>query len=224
MSYIKSLSIVEHKYPIINTVSYKIDFFETAIPEEYALLAEELYSNGQIKEHSRSGKTNWTFKIEDGNLHMIKIRSSETKITKTNCSCPLYQKEKACHHVFASFYELRKQIEILKAEKLTKQKSKSKRAYKKGGIRTSDFITNLSDTELKEFVRNYASNDKKFAASLKARFARKMINQNNESVYKSILDSIIGPIRIKDQKIGNAELRSFEYVTHELIQLSLIHI
>lgn len=45
-----------------------------------------------------------------------------------------------------------------------------------------------------------------------------MITQNNESVYKSILDSIIGPIRIKDQKIGGAELRSFEYVTNELIQ------
>lgn len=45
-----------------------------------------------------------------------------------------------------------------------------------------------------------------------------MINQNNESVYKSILDSIIGPIRVKDQKIGSAELRNFEYVTQELIQ------
>ncbi len=45
-----------------------------------------------------------------------------------------------------------------------------------------------------------------------------MINQNNESVYKSILDSIIGPIRIKDQKIGSAELRNFEYVTNELVQ------
>lgn len=45
-----------------------------------------------------------------------------------------------------------------------------------------------------------------------------MITQNNESVYKSILDSIIGPIRIKDQKIGGAELRSFEYVSNELIQ------
>jgi len=212
------LSIVKRKYPKINTVSYKIEFFETAIPAQYALPAEDLYSNGHIKEHTRSGKSNWTFKLVDEDTYEIQIKSSETTISKTNCTCAIYEKEKACQHVFACFYELRKQIEIDKKAKLEKQKSKTKRPYKKGGIRISDFITNLSETELKEFVRNYASNDKKFSASLKARFARKMINQNNESVYKSILDSIIGPIRIKDQKIGSAELRSFEYVTQELIQ------
>lgn len=212
------MSIVKRKNPKINTVSFKIEFFETAIPDAYALLAEDLHTNGHIKEYSKSGKSNWAFTLEDSDIYQIQIKSSETTISKTDCNCPIYQKEKACQHVFACFYELRKLIEEEKKTKQEQQQKKSKRAYKKGGVRISDFITNLSETELKEFVRNYASSDKKFAASLKARFARKMINQNNESVYKSILDSIIGPIRIKDQKIGSAELRSFEYVTQELIQ------
>ena len=156
--------------------------------------------------------------MEDGDIYQIQIRSSETTISKIECTCPIYQKETACQHVFACFYELRKLIEEEKKIRLEKQKNKPKRSYKKSGVRISDFISNLSETELKEFVRNYASYDKKFSASLKARFARKMINQNNESVYKSILDSIIGPIRIKDQKIGSAELRNFEHVTQELVQ------
>lgn len=120
--------------------------------------------------------------------------------------------------MFACFFELRKQIEITKQKKAEEAKKKRTKTRSKSGVKVTDFISNLSEQELKGFVRKYAASDKKFAASLKARFARKMINQSNESVYKSILDSIIGPIRIKDQKIGNAELRNFEYVTSELMQ------
>lgn len=188
------------------------------IPIEYSVAAEDIYSNGQIKSATQSGKSMWEFVVADGDIDQnIKIKSSESTVSKTQCSCSIYQANKICAHVFACFFELRKQIEIGKQKKAEAQKKK-RTTRSKSGIKVTDFITKLSEQELKNFVRKYASSDKKFAASLKARFARKMINQSNESVYKSILDSIIGPIRIKDQKVGNAELRNFEYVTSELMQ------
>jgi len=189
------------------------------IPIEYAVVAEDLYSTGSVKASQKSGKSIWEFDIEDESLlYKVKIKSSDSTVSKTQCSCSIYQANKICAHIFACFFDLRKQIEIAKEEKAKAQKNKRKQSNSKSGVKISDFIGKLTEDELKAFVRKYAASDKKFAASLKARFARKMINQSNESIYKSILDSIIGPIRIKDQKIGNAELRNFEYVTSELMQ------
>ena len=189
------------------------------IPIEYAVLAEDIYSNDHITSVEQSSKSMWDFVVKDGAINQqVKIKSSESTVSKIQCSCSIYQANKICAHVFACFFELRKQIEINKQKKAEAQKKKRTQTRTKSGIKVTDFISKLSEEELKGFVRKYAASDKKFAASLKARFARKMINQSNERVYKSILDSIIGPIRIKDQKVGNAELRNFEYVTAELMQ------
>lgn len=189
------------------------------IPIEYSVAAEDLYSMDIIQSFEQIGKSNWEFTLKhEDTTYKIKIKSSETTVSKTQCTCESYQNDKMCAHVFACFFELRKQIEILKQKKNEATKERKRTTRNKTGVKISDFISKLTEQELKAFVRKYAANDKKFAASLKARFARKMINQSNESVYKSILDSIIGPIRIKDQKIGSAELRNFEYVTSELIQ------
>lgn len=189
------------------------------IPIDFAIQAEDMYGNDVVRSFERSGKSQWEFEVEDQDeKYQVQIKASETTISKISCTCAKYKSENACAHIFACFYELRKQIEIAQQQKKEAKKTTARRTRGKGAVKVSDFITKLTESELKDFVRKYASNDKKFAASLKARFARKMINQSNESVYKSILDSIIGPIRIKDQKVGGAELRNFEYVCNELIR------
>lgn len=158
----------------------------------------------------------FSFEVDDDKVHQVEIQASSENIKKYQCSCDSFKTDQECSHVFACFYSLRKLIEsAAEDEKKAIRKMPAKRS--RTSLRISEFLSLISERELKDFVQNYGAKDKRFSAALKSRFARKMILNNNEGVYKNILDSIIGPMRLKDQKVGSAELRNFEYVTNELI-------
>lgn len=187
-----------------------ITLFETKIPEDNLLKAEELFDQKSFSKIKQVTKNNWEVIIIDNNIHYSShVTLKGDKITKAVCNCTNFSTSNFCGHLGASLLLIRKERDI----KDQKSISKSTRKTTAKPIAINTLLSSLTKNELVEFVTAKARNDKAFKLLLQARFVEKL----NEGQLEKFVESTFPIFTKANEKVAPAKLRVFVEITNELI-------
>lgn len=206
-------------------MNFEIKNIESNFPEEIIEQAEALLMEGLVYGITYLEKKIWSLKVaesyEDLNTDRafeVEIQLSGKKVKNWTCECDFFQQNKYCKHIVASLFALRKHL--LEAE-LAKQKNSIRATPAKHKRLTTISVLNSVDPEaLKNFVRAYARTDKKFALSLKARFAHTVEVENDKEKYLQLLQATFSAVITTKDKIKYNSLQQI----HALITDILDHV
>lgn len=192
-------------------MNFEIKNIESNFPEEIIEQAEALLMEGLVYGINYLEKRIWTMKVAESYEDLdadkgfeIEIQLSGKKVKNWTCECDFFQQNKYCKHIVAGLFALRKHL--LEIE-LSKQKAAIKATPAKHKRLTTISVLNSIDPEaLKNFVRAYARNDKKFALSLKARFAHTVEVDDDKDKYLQLLQATFNSVITTKDKIKYSSL------------------
>ncbi len=209
-------------------MNFEIKNIETNFPDNLVFQAEALMREDLIQSIQTLGKNLWTLKIgesydelQSGKAFEVEIQLSGKKVKAFTCECDFYQsestqsKDKTCKHIVTGLFALRKHL--LKKE-LEKQKSKVPSPTKHKKLTTVSVLNSVNSEALKNFVRAYARNDKKFALALKARFAHAVQVENPKEKYIQLLHSTINSVRSAKDKINYQGVQQIQSIVKDILE------
>lgn len=182
-------------------MNFALDHFELHFPPEIIPPGEQLYERKAISIYEEIEKNLWSFDVKDGSSYEIEILISPSKVVNYSCDCKHFKTNGSCKHIIAALYHLR----MIKTKKVERNSKPTRSVPKKLNI--PNILNQIDQSELKNFIRNYARKDKKFSTALKATFARKIELENNEEKYESILNSVIRPATGTDYSISAQSIK-----------------
>lgn len=207
-------------------MNFEIKNIETFFPEKVVEQAEALLQEGLVQSIVYLEKRIWTMKVgenyeelKSGNAFEVEIQMSGKKVKKGTCDCDFYQqnlsaKNNHCQHIVAGLFALRKhllEIELEKQKAIRVTPSKHKR------LTTVSVLNSVDPEALKNFVRAYARTDKKFALSLKARFAHAVEVENDKEKYLQLLQATFSSVTTTKDKIKYNSLQQVQLVVNDIL-------
>ena len=159
----------------------------------------------------------WTCQVKTNEVFEVEIQISPSKVKAYTCECPIYVKDKMCHHIVAGMLLVRKKIEERLAIKAEKQAAKEKKKPKSKRLTTSIILEQIPATALHDFLRAYAKENRNFALALKARFANTIDLSDDPDKYVHLLESSINAVRRQALRIGKKGIRQITKVSQELL-------
>jgi len=176
----------------INILKKDISFFETLVPEVLLVQAETYFDNGLTQlESSINGK----YVVFFDNTDRIVIQIKKSIIQSASCTCP---EKNVCTHIVTALFSVRK------------EESKPKRKHK---LSNENFISTISDDDLRHFVLGQMKSDKSFKTLLKARF---LVEVQGTEGFQKFLDSSFPPSKTTKVTPAQAEVRLFRNVSEEI--------
>lgn len=192
-----------------------LDLIESHFNESSMLSGEQLLdANEYIVDYDRGD----VLCRVSGNGYKADISKKIFDRLDYKCTCTPFETDAECQHVFLCLILYRKYLidRKTKAKQLKVRRSKNQKSIDIGLI-----LENLNTEELHNFLRSYASKDRKFSIAIKTKFAHKVELPNNSLKYKQILDSILSPISKKDEKVRQSDLKQLCKVIIELSHQSM---
>ncbi|MFK8104625.1 MAG: hypothetical protein AB8G15_19025, partial [Saprospiraceae bacterium] len=166
---------------------------ELHLEDEIIEQGEQLLARNQLEELNEIEKQLWAvrFRVQTKTIE-VELQLKAKRIQDCTCDCDLFQKTKCCPHVVASLLAVRTKLK----EKEAARKAKAAQNLAKKNTRSlklspGHILDSISHEELKHFVKRYATSNRQFGLSLKAKFARKINLPDPLEKYRSILDSTI---------------------------------
>ncbi|MFK8008152.1 MAG: hypothetical protein AB8H03_17475 [Saprospiraceae bacterium] len=168
----------------------------------------------------------WTMKVgesyeelKEGNAFEVEIQMSGKKVKRGTCDCDFYQqnlssKNNHCQHIVAGLFALRKH---LLEKELERQKAIRVTPFKHKRLTTISVLNSVDPEALKNFVRAYARTDKKFALSLKARFAHAVEVENDKEKYLQLLQATFSSVTTTKDKIKYNSLQQIQLVITDIL-------
>lgn len=195
-------------------MSSSLDFFELGYPDELVVQGEALYDAAAVKNISRVDKKLYVVTISDATAtHEVELLKPDLKSRVTTCDCLQHERYKACRHVVAALFGIRRQIQDEAAQKATSKERK--RSAKK--LTINDVLQQIDKDDLVRFVQGYAKKDKAFGTLLKAHFARQVDAVDAKNKYKQILTSVIKPVQTAVVHLTATQVRLYAHAATELV-------
>lgn len=158
-----------------------INNIEHYFDENLVLIAENILENKQVHALAKHEQGVWTADVQGFEVE-VQIKSS--KIVAYTCECP--KGNESCSHVVATIMLIRRRI----IQKNLEQQEKKERSFIPNKLNITAILKQISDDNIREFVRNYARTDKKFSTALKAAFIHK-VDVADDNKYYTYLRSIL---------------------------------
>ena len=191
-------------------MNFEIKNIESFFPEKVVEQAEALLHEGLVQGIVYLEKKIWTMRVgesyeelKDGKAFEVEIQLTGKKVKRVTCDCDFFQqnlsaKKNHCKHIVAGLFALLKHL--LKKE-IEKQKASRTTSFKHKKLTTVSVLNSVDSDALKNFVRAYARTDKKFALSLKARFAHAVEVENDKEKYLQLLQATFSSVITSKDKI-----------------------
>lgn len=207
-------------------MNFEIKNIETFFPEKVVEQAEALLQEGLVQGIVYLEKKIWTMKVgeayedlKEGKAFEVEIQLTGKKVKRGTCDCDFYQQNLAsknnhCKHIVAGLFALRKHLLEIK---LAKQKAVKTTSFKHKRLTTISVLNSVDPESLKNFVRAYARTDKKFALSLKARFAHAVEVENDKEKYLQLLQATFSSVTTTKDKIRYKSLPQIQLVITDIL-------
>jgi len=207
-------------------MNFEIKNIETFFPEKVVEQAEALIQEGLVQGIVYLEKKIWTMKVGEsyeelkkGNTFEVEVQLTGKKVKRGTCDCDFYQqnlsaKNNHCQHIVAGLFALRKH---LLEKELERQKAIRVTPFKHKRLTTISVLNSVDPEALKNFVRAYARTDKKFALSLKARFAHAVEVENEKEKYMQLLQATFSSVTTTKDKIRYNSLQQIQLVITDIL-------
>jgi hypothetical protein len=207
-------------------MNFEIKNIEIFFPEKVVEQAEGLIQEGLVEGIAYLEKKIWTMKVGEsyeklkkGDAFEVEIQMSGKKVKRGTCDCDFYQqnltlKNNHCQHIVAGLFALRKH---LLEKELERQKTVRVTPFKHKKLTTISVLNSVDPEALKNFVRAYARTDKKFALSLKARFAHAVEVENDKEKYLQLLQATFTSVTTTKDKIKYSSLQQIQLVITDIL-------
>ena len=156
----------------------------------------------------------WTASFEGEPSVESEIQLGRKNVKASSCDCPVFHQHGICVHIAASLLRLR-QLQQQKKQQKAQQQRRTKSSSK---LTTAAILRQVEQHALKEFVRDYARNNRPFALAFKARFAQIIRDIDDDFKYQHLISSIIGTIKRPGAKLSKTGLRQINQLLDELHQ------
>ncbi len=166
---------------------------ELHLEDEIIEQGEQLLARNQLEQLIEIEKQLWAarFMVQTKVIE-VELQLKAKRIQDCTCDCDLFQKTKCCPHVVASLLAVRTKLKEKDAARKAKAAQRlAKRNTSALKLSPGHILDTISHEELKHFVKRYATSNRQFGLSLKAKFARKINLPDPLEKYRSILDSTI---------------------------------
>jgi hypothetical protein len=195
-------------------MSRSLDFFELGYPDELVVQGEALYDAAAVQAIRKVDKKLYVVTVEDATAtHEVELLKPRLKSRATTCDCMQHDRYKACRHVVAALFGLRRQVQEEESQKASSKERK--RSAKK--LTINDVLQQIDKDELVRFVQGYAKKDKAFGTLLKAHFARQVDAVDAKNKYKQILTSVIKPVQTAQVHLTATQVRLYAHAATELV-------
>lgn len=201
--------IINLHFKVIN-LAVDLKNIESLYNEELVIAGELLFESKKVIDLITSEHGLHFAKIKDGKTYEVEILHPFAKRQKVSCECSFFLQSGICKHIVATLFSIRNQSKI-------KQLSKTNVAHKAkpSKLVVSHILEEINASDLKQFVKSYARNDKKFETQLKVAFARKIDLADNQEKYKNILNAIVRPVTGAQLQVSAADVRVLGQVLDE---------
>lgn len=170
---------------------------EAHVEDRFLIIGETLYEQGKVVELTEVERHLWIATVV-GNE--VEVQITPSKVRACTCECDRYRAEDMCEHITAVLLKLRRETDRAKTKKAREKAKKSApRVAKK--LTTGVILQNISDAELKNYVRDYAKTNRAFALALKARFAASVPMADDREKFYQLLDTTIKDVRTKQDRV-----------------------
>ncbi len=207
-------------------MNFEIKNIEIFFPEKVVEQAEGLLQEGLVQGIVYLEKKIWAMKVgesyeelKEGIAFEVEVQLTGKKVKRGTCDCDFYQqnlssKNNHCQHIVAGLFALRKH---LLEKELERQKTLRVSPFKHKRLTTISVLNSVDPEALKKFVRAYARTDKKFALSLKARFAHAVEVENEKEKYLQLLQATFSSVTTTKDKIKYSSLQQIQLVITDIL-------
>ncbi|MEL6865099.1 MAG: hypothetical protein AAFP19_11795, partial [Bacteroidota bacterium] len=141
----------------------------------------------------------------------VEVQISPAKVLAYTCECPTFQVQGRCMHIVIAFLQIR-------AEKARQQAHKKNAEPTVKKLTTSAILKQIDQEALKQFLRQYARENRDFALALKANFAHLVPLANHREKYKQLYEAVLNSIKQPLQKINAKGVGQIEKVINQIHQ------
>ena len=194
-------------FPIANYFMY--------LPEYLLDSAESLIREDKVYLRRRKNSL-WIFDIEDGQNLEVEVLTGRKQVKSFTCDCEKYQAHGICIHVVAAIRKIAEQTASEVREKRKKEASTKKSPIRY--LQTRMLLDEVSERDLREFVRSYAQEDHKFALRFKARFAHHVQTKDDLNKYFSLIKKFDSTL--SKSKLNATKLRRLNTYIEDLLALA----
>lgn len=171
----------------------------------------ELYFDQNKIELKPTSNTNCAIGVivEPEAIYEAHLQNINSKSINCSCNCTYFIKEqKVCDHIIGTY---------LKYLSTQKKSSSTTNTSLPKSLNVHNLLETVTLDELSGFVKYYAGKDRKFLTALKIHFAKNVTLVDNADKYKNILDTIIKPITLKNQRLMAADWNMFNHLCKDLV-------
>lgn len=168
---------------------------EAHVDDRFFMVGETLYEQGKVSDLSEAERHLWLANVV-GNE--VEIQITPSKVRACTCECKRYEEEEMCEHITAVLLKLRRELDRARVAKAQTRVKKNTVAKK---LTTAVILNHISAEELKNYVRDYAKNNRTFGLALKARFAASVPMEDDREKFFQLLETTIKDARTKQDRI-----------------------
>ncbi len=151
--------------------------FEKELQGQSLSKGKNYFEANAVKEVEELEGGIWVAEVEGTENYEVSVQLTKTNAVE-NCFCDCPHDAEFCKHIIAVFYSIRNKKNIVIENPKTKK------------MGFSQLLKQVSQHELAEFVKKYASKDKNFKLAFEMAFAQKDENYDLASAYDSILTKV----------------------------------
>lgn len=184
------------------------------LPEYLLDSAESLIQEDKVVLKRRKNSL-WIFDIGENHDLEVEVLTGRKQVKSFTCDCEKYQEHGICIHVVAAIRKIAEQMASEVREKKTKAATAKKNPTRY--LQTRMLLDEVSEKDLREFVRSYAQEDHKFALRFKARFAHHVQTRDDLTKYFSLIKKFDSTL--SKSKLNATKLRRLSEYIEDLLAL-----
>lgn len=181
----------EHFLTIENAIRIPLNRFDECIDDAILKRGLTCFRNGQVCEPEECGPGEFEAVVEDTEPYTVHLVIDHGEVVEHLCSCP-YDAGPVCKHVAAVLFSLQKEVLGFKKKKKPAKSDGPKKPSKRITVaaRVDAMLENVDPGDLRQFVREQASQDVRFRNFLLASFATPDSGES-KSYYTQQLSAIL---------------------------------
>ena len=194
----------------------KLQDIEQFVKQDQYLLAEALLDDAVLKGLKEIEKNLWVAWIhKEAIILEVEVQLRGQNAINATCDCPAEAAE-LCPHIIATILAIRKQKEAIPAP--VAPQSTAVVPDEPTEITNTDFIAELSEYDVYQFVKSYANRDKRFLLALKVHFATQFGELKGQEGYTEILVSAQKSLRRSGSRFSLQGQRDYLKVVDKLLK------
>lgn len=186
---------------------------EKETDESLLLQTEVLLDQQAVLKLNQTERHFWLADVADnGETYEVELKTAPGRIKVATCDCTAFRQKGICAHILAATLLIRKeQTQVPKTKPKTSKKNLNK-------LTTPLILEEVSQEELKEFIRLYARKNRNFDLALKAHFAPAVSRLNSAEKYLDLIEATLVLARKPDRTFSTRGGHTVEKHVAELLQ------